>query len=93
MVDSLAVTIEADGDSEEITLPSGLLDRLSEPGDAPAAVVADVVVMSFAGRAHALVHHAEGDPDEELLALEADAMDRFEDRFGVSYEEATGHSH
>ena len=32
-------------------------------------------------------------PDEELRAIEADALERFEERFGVSYAEATGHSH
>jgi hypothetical protein len=49
--------------------------------------------MSFADRAHALAHHAEGEADEELEAIEEAMLDRFEERFGMTYAEATGHSH
>lgn len=93
MVDTLTVTIEVDDETEEVTMPAGLIERLSETDDTAAEVVADVVVMSFAGRAHALLHHTHGDPDPEMEAIEADLMERFEDRFGVTYGEATGHSH
>lgn len=93
MVETITVTIEADGGADEIVLPTGLIERLSEPDDTAAEVVADVAVMSFAGRAHALLHHASGEPDQELTAIEADVMDRFEARFGVTYAEATGHAH
>lgn len=93
MVDTVTVRVEVDGEGDEIQLPVGLLERLSEPGEAAAEVVADVALLSFAGRAHALIHHTEGEPDEELSAIEADVMDRFEARFGVTYAEATGHSH
>lgn len=93
MVETVTVTIEADGDEDEITVPAGLIERLSEPEDTTAAVVADLALLSFAGRAHALVHHGHGEADDELEAIEIDVMDRFEARFGVSYAEATGHSH
>lgn len=93
MVDSVTVTIDADGDDAEIEVPGALIGALSEPGDSPAEVVADVAVMSFAGRAHALLHHTEGEPADELREAEAEMMDRFEARFGVTYAEATGHSH
>ena len=93
MDDTVAVTIEADDGEDEITLPTGLIARLSEPEDTTAQVVADVALMSFTGRAHALRHHAEGGDDGELDAIEADLMERFEERFGLTYEEATGHSH
>jgi len=93
MVDSISVTVDVDGEQDVIELPSGLLDRLSEPGESPATVVADVAVMAFAGRAHALLHHTEGDADEAMAAIEDDIMTTFEDRFGVTYAEATGHSH
>ena len=90
---SVEVRIEADGDEADVSIPAALIERLSEPGDAPADVLADVVVMAFAGRAHALAHHAEGEPDDALAAAESAMMDRFEERFGLTYAEATGHSH
>jgi hypothetical protein len=93
MVDSITVEIEVDGETGEIDVPTALLDALSEPDDSPVEVVLDVTLMSFAGRAHALLHHTEGEPSEALQAAEAEMLDRFEDRFGITYAEATGHSH
>ena len=93
MADERSVRIEVDGEAEEIAIPGALIEALSEPGDSPAAVVADVAVLSFAGRAHALLHHGDGEPGEALRDAEAEMMDRFEERFGVTYAEATGHSH
>ena len=93
MGESHTVRIDADGDEAAVEVPEALVAALSEPGDSPADVVADVLVMSFAGRAHALLHHAEGEPTDDLQAAEAEMMDRFEERFGVTYAEATGHSH
>ena len=89
----VTVTIEADGESEQVTIPEALIDRLSDAEESAAMVVGDVASMGFAGRAHALVHHAEGEPDEDLTAAEERMMDLFEERFGVTYGEATGHSH
>ena len=93
MAESVTITIDADGAETEISVPEALVEALSEPGDSPAEVVADLAVMSFAGRAHALLHHAEGEPSEALREAESEMMDRFEERFGVTYAEATGHSH
>lgn len=93
MGDSATVSIEVDGDTATIDVPTALLDALSEPDDTAAEVVADIAVMSFAGRAHALLHHTEGEPSEALEDAESEMMERFEDRFGVTYGEATGHAH
>jgi hypothetical protein len=92
--DAVTLRIDAsDGTTDDFDVPTALLDRLSE-GDEPAAeVVADVAVMAFAGRAHALVHHAEGEADADLEAAEQAILDDFEARFGVTYGEATGHAH
>lgn len=87
------VTIAIDDENRELLIPEELIDRLSEASDDPVDVVTDVLLMAFAGRAHALVHHTDGEPDEELEAAESAILDRFEERFGVSYGEATGHSH
>ena len=93
MGESYTVRIDADGDETELEVPEALVAALSEQDDSPADVVADVVVMSFAGRAHALLHHAQEEPDDDLREAEAEMMDRFEERFGVTYAEATGHAH
>ena len=93
MGESHSVRIDVDGDEAGIEVPAALVEALSEADDSPADVVADLAVMSFAGRAHALLHHTEGEPAEALREAEAEMMDRFEERFGVTYAEATGHSH
>jgi len=93
MGESYTVRIDADGDEAELEVPEALVTALSEADDSPADVVADLVVMSFAGRAHALLHHSEGEPADDLQEAEAEMMDRFEERFGVTYAEATGHAH
>lgn len=94
MVDDLRVAVEvADGTTDSFAVPVAIFDHLSE-GDEPAAeVVTDIAVMAFAGRAHALVHHGQGEPSPELEAAETAMLDAFEGRFGVSYAEATGHAH
>lgn len=80
------------GDADDVTIPSGLVDLLAEGDQTAAETVGDITLLSFASRAHHLVHHGE-DADEELEAQEELIMDLFEERFGVSYAEATGHHH
>ncbi|MFB6353809.1 MAG: hypothetical protein ABEJ92_06955 [Halobacteriales archaeon] len=92
--DAVRFSIEAaDGSTDSFEVPAALLDRLAE-GDEPAARVAvDIALMGFTGQAHSLVHHAEGEPDAALDAAEEALLDAFEERFGVTYAEATGHGH
>ena len=92
-VDTTTFEISADdGTTDEVTVPSGLLDLVAEGDQTDAETVGDVTLLSFASRAHHIVHHGE-DADEELEAQEARIMDLFEERFGVTYGEATGHQH
>lgn len=92
--ETMQFTIEdAAGNADSVTLPKGLIDQFAEDGDTPARIVGDIAVTAFAGRAHALVHHSRDEPGETLKAIEAEMLDQFEDRFGVTYGEATGHSH
>jgi hypothetical protein len=94
MVDTETYTIEApDGNSEAVELPEGLVDILSEQGEAKETVVADITLLAFAQRAHALVHHSEGEVTEDIAEIGETAEDLFEERFGVSFAEATGHQH
>ncbi|WP_290818142.1 hypothetical protein [Halovivax sp.] len=92
-VSTVTFSIESEsGDVDEVTIPAGLVDLLAEGDQSSAETVGDIALLSFASRAHHLVHHGEG-ADEELEAQEAAAMELFEERFGVSYAEATGHHH
>lgn len=94
MVDTATFTIEGpDGESDELELPTELLDLLSEEGDTQTEVIGDMAILSFAQQAHAIVHHSQGEVDENLQQIEEETLAQFEERFGVSFAEATGHSH
>lgn len=87
------ISIEGPDGDDVVELPARFIEMLAEDGQTPAAVVGDLALFGCAQRIHATVHHGEGDPGEELAAIEATTMDLFEERFGVSYGEATGHHH
>ncbi len=94
MVDTQTYTIDGpDDETESVELPATLIELLREGDETGSEVVGDVVVQAFAQQAHVRVHHAEGEPSEALEEAESEMMDRFEERFGVTYAEATGHSH
>jgi len=82
-----------DGAENEVDLPIGLVDVLAEQGDDPTEVVGDVVMMGFAERAHAIVHHSQGETPEDLKEIADLAEELFEERFGMTFAEATGHQH
>lgn len=91
--DTTELTIDGPDGSDTLTIPDGLVDLLREDEEPAAAIVGDVALFGLAQRVHAAVHHAEGDVNEELEAAEETTMSLFEERFGVTYGEATGHSH
>ena len=94
MVDTATFTIEGpDGETDDLELPTELLDLLSEEGDTRTEVIGDMAILSFAQQAHAIVHHSQGETDENLQRVEEETLAQFEERFGVSFAEATGHSH
>ncbi|MFD1562711.1 hypothetical protein ACFR99_03980 [Haloarchaeobius amylolyticus] len=81
-----------DGATDDVTVPTGLVDLVAEGDQSDAETVGDLVLLSFASRAHHIVHHGE-DAGEALQAQESEVMDLFEERFGVTFGEATGHQH
>lgn len=95
MASSEAVTISfSDGEhSDELTVPRAILTMLSEGDDPAASVVADIALLGLTQQAHGAVHHGREDPDPALEAGEEQLRERFEERFGQSYAEMTGHSH
>ncbi|MFC4550956.1 MULTISPECIES: DUF7545 family protein [Halorussus] len=93
-VETVTYSIEGpEGDEDDITVPAGLLDMLREEDETRADVLGDMAMLSLAQQAHAVVHHGHGDTDPEVEAYEETAMDLFEERFGVTFGEMTGHSH
>jgi len=93
-VETATYTIEApDGETDELTVPAGLVDMLREGEDTRTEVLGDLAMLSLAQQGHAVVHHAQGEVDEEVEAYEAAAMDLFEERFGTTFGEMTGHDH
>ena len=92
-VETVTVTIQSEADDvDEVTIPAGLVELLAEDEQSPAETIGDVVLLSFASRAHHVVHH-EGPEGEDFGPEEAEIMELFEERFGVTYAEATGHHH
>ena len=92
-VQTTTFSISSDaGETDEVTVQTGLVDLVAEGNQIDAETIGDLVLLSVASRAHHIVHHGE-EADEELEAQEAKAMDLFEERFGVTFGEATGHQH
>ncbi|MFB6302708.1 MAG: hypothetical protein ABEH78_07605 [Haloferacaceae archaeon] len=94
MVEDETYTIEGpEGNVSTVDLPDGLADVFAEEGEEPTDVLAEFVVQTFAQQTHAAVHHSQGEPPEELTRLNERMEELFEERFGLSLEEAMGHSH
>jgi len=91
--DTVTLRIEGEDADDEVVLPTEMLDLLREEGESDAEIVGDLALFSCAQRIHATVHHAEGGDTEQFRAIEEQTMDLFEDRFGASYAELTGHDH
>jgi hypothetical protein len=91
--DTYTVHIEVGDSTDEFELPVDALDMLAEDGETPADVLGDLGLLSLAQQLHGAVHHGHGEADDALEAAEADVMDAFEERFGQSFAEMTGHDH
>lgn len=92
----VTLTIRTDDDNEEtVSVSGGLLDLLAQGSESPADVAGDLVVMSLANRAHHMAHHGQGgtEGDVDIDDVESTMMEVFEDRFGQTFAEATGHDH
>lgn len=92
--DSVTLTIEGDDTSDELTVPPAMLDLLREDeAETDPQVVGDLAMLGLAQRIHTAVHHSEGDVDEAIQEVHDDMMANFEDRFGQTFGELTGHQH
>jgi len=96
MADSQTVTLTLESDDgavDELELPTELLDLLAEGDETAPEVVGDIAMFGFAQRIHSAVHHSEGEVDENVAETEELTLELFEERFGRSFEELTGHNH
>ena len=91
--DTVTLSVEGQEDEDDVTLPVEMLDLMREAEESNAEIVGDLALFSCAQRIHATVHHAEGGDTERYEEIEARTMELFEDRFGASYAELTGHDH
>ena len=91
--DTVTLRIESDEDEDDVTLPSEMLELMREGEESDPEIVGDLALFSCAQRIHATVHHAEGGDTEQYRDIEERTMELFEDRFGASYAELTGHDH
>jgi len=92
--ETVTLTIDGETDADELTVPTELVDILRENDDETAPeVVGDIAMFGLAQRIHSAVHHGQGEPDEEIAALEELTLDLFEERFGATFGELTGHDH
>ncbi|MEF8853238.1 MAG: hypothetical protein V5A44_04210 [Haloarculaceae archaeon] len=92
--DIVTLTLESDdGATDELQVPVALLDMLAEGDETAPEVVGDIAMFGFAQRIHGAVAHGEGEPSDELQGVEEHTLELFEERFGRSFAELTGHDH
>lgn len=89
----VTITLESDDGRDELDIPAAILDLLREGEESDAEIVGDIAMFGLAQRIHGAVHHGQGEADEELQRVEQATLDRFEERFGASFGELTGHDH
>ena len=94
MAERVSYTINGpDATETAFELPVGLADLFTEDEEVDTDVIADFVVQIFTQQAHAIMHHNAGDPPEGFPEMNAEMEDLFEERFGLTIEEAMGHAH
>lgn len=90
---STTVTISTDDSEDTLELPAGIVDVFAGEDQSGAEAIGDLILVDMTHRLHGLVAHGEGTPEPELVDLEAAVQEQFEERFGASFAELTGHSH
>jgi hypothetical protein len=93
MADTVTVTLETDDAEDALEVPTALIDLLAEGDESVPEVVGDIAMLGIAQQAHGAIHHGHGEVDPETEQAESVAMDLFEERFGRSFAEMTGHDH
>ncbi|MDR9411393.1 MAG: hypothetical protein RI544_02345 [Haloquadratum sp.] len=94
MVTRTSYTVHGpDATETAFELPAGLAGLFTEDGEDDTDVIADFVIQMFTQQAHAIMHHNAGETPEAFPEMNAEMETLFEERFGISIEEAMGHAH
>jgi hypothetical protein len=91
--ETVTVRLETEEASDELEVPLAIIELLDDGEESVPTVVGDLAMLGIAQQAHGIVHHSQGEISEELEDAEELTMELFEERFGQSYGEVTGHSH
>lgn len=91
--ETITVTLETDEDSDELEVPAKIIDLLNDGDEGTTTVVGDLAMLSIAQQAHGIIHHTQGEIGEDVEAAEELTMELFEERFGQSFAQMTGHDH
>lgn len=96
-LETTTVTLETADATDTLEIPVALIDLLTDGEESVPTVVADIAMFGLAQRVHTAVHHSDGDPaaglDADLEDIEAATDERFEARFGTSFDDLLDHSH
>jgi hypothetical protein len=94
MVTRTSYTVQGPETTETVfELPAGLAELFTEDDEVDTDVIADFVVQIFTQQAHAIMHHNSGEAPAGFSEMNAEMESLFEERFGLSIEEAMGHAH
>lgn len=95
MADTYTLTVASDSDheDEEIEVPAGAIDALTQDEDSPTVMAGDLVMLGLAQQLHANVFHSDQPTPDAVKQANEELGDRFEERFGMTFEEMAGHEH
>ncbi|ERG89889.1 MAG: hypothetical protein J07HX5_02061 [halophilic archaeon J07HX5] len=91
--ETVTVSLTTNDTTETVTVSRAMIELLREDDETAPGVIGDMAVLSLAQQAHGIVHHSDGEVPEQIAAAEDHTMALFEERFGQSYAEMTGHDH
>jgi len=91
--ETVTLTLDTDEATDELEVPTALIEMLAEGNESPPEVVGDIAMFGLAQRIHSAAHHSEGEVSDEIADAEELTLELFEERFGRSFAELAGHSH